>query len=449
MPQALVVSDNEVLSGLYSVNLEGYLGTSSSVQESSAQAIKLLELNSNFDLIITLCLIDGNDVALEIQDFLKREGLDIPMLVVGKQSDIKESDCVILPASFNIRSLVRASARILGITAKDMVTKPVPHFYPIPIRLFFNLDKVNCDIFYRVKKSKEENEHLLILPKGGRVWPRIKKYMDEGVRNLYVDSDERLNFINSASEQLVEVLENEQGTTEEKIDALEQGIEISTEHLLNSEEASDEIVRISKACVKTVSQVVKAVPKLNNLLSKMLANKSGYLYSHSMVTTYVANHIVRNISWGGESHLEKLNFVLFFHDMFLVQIYNRYPHLKYEEDLLFNDELSEQEKEVVLNHAKLAGEIIHKFPQCPMGADQLIKQHHGVTNGVGFAVRYRDDISPLAKLILIAEHFTEEIFKAMDEGRTFSKQFVIAMLKERYGKSSYNKIVEHLESIEI
>jgi HD-GYP domain-containing protein (c-di-GMP phosphodiesterase class II) len=330
-----------------------------------------------------------------------------------------------------------------------MVSKPVPSFYPIPIRLFFNLDKVNTDIYYKVKKSKDENEHLLILPKGGKVWPRIKKYMDEGVRNLFVDSSERLNFINAASEQLVEVLENKDASIEEKIDALEQGIEISTEHLLNSEEASSEIVRISKACVKTVSEVVDAVPKLNKLLSTMLANKSGYLYSHSMLTTYVANHIVRNISWGGDSHLEKLNYVLFFHDMFLVQIYNRYPHLKFEEELLFSDELTEQEKEVVLNHAKLAGEIIHKFPHCPMGADQLIKQHHGVTNGVGFAVKYRDDISPLAKVILIAEHFTEEVFKACDDGKKLNKQFVIATLKERYGKSSYIKIVDHLENIEI
>jgi len=88
--------------------------------------------------------------------------------------------------------------------------------------------------------------------------------MDEGVRNLFVDSSERLNFINAASEQLVEVLENKDASIEEKIDALEQGIEISTEHLLNSEEASSEIVRISKACVKTVSEVVDAVPKLNN-----------------------------------------------------------------------------------------------------------------------------------------------------------------------------------------
>lgn len=449
MPQALVVSDNEVLNGLYVVNLEGYLGTSSSVQDSGPQAIKQLELNPNFDLIVVLCLIDGKDVALEIHNFLKQQKLDIPMVVVGRQSNVSEKDCVVLPASFNIRSLVRASAKILGITAKDMIAKPVPHFYPIPIRLFFNLDRVNCDVYYRVKKSKDESEHLLILPKDGKVWPRIKKYMDEGVRNLFVDADQRLNFINAASEQLVDVLENKKASLEERVDALEQGIEISTEHLLNSEVASEEIVRISKACVKTVTEVVEAVPKLNKLLSTMMANKSGYLYSHSMLTTYVANHIVRNISWGGESHLEKLNFVLFFHDMFLVQIYNRHPHLKIEEEMLYSDELSEQEKEVILNHAKMAGEIIHKFPQCPMGADQLIKQHHGVTNGMGFAVKYRDDISPLAKVILVAEHFTEEVFRATDQGNKFNKQFVMASLKERYGKSSYNKIVDHLENLEV
>lgn len=449
MAQALVVSDNEVLNGLYAVNLDVYLATSTSAQDNIDQAIKLIELNPNFDVIICLCLIDGRDAAVEISAYLKQQRLDIPMVVIGRQSEIDPNLAVILPASFNIKTLVKSCAKILGITAKDMAEKPVPTYYPIPLKVFFNLDLVHTDVYYKVKKGKYESEYLMILSKGSRVWPRMKKYQEEGVRFLHIDSKERLKFVNNASEKIIEVLENTEISNEEKIEVLEQGIEIVTEQMLNSEDASVEIQNISKVCIKTVTDVVKDIPKLGKLLSALVANKSGYLYAHSMLTTYVSNHIVRKISWGGDSHVEKLNFVLFFHDMFLVQIYNRHPEAKYEEELIFSDQLDDKEKEVILNHAMLAGEMIQKFPQCPMGADQLIKQHHGVTNGVGFAVKYRDDISPLAKVILVAEHFVEEIYKNFENGGTFSKPYTLNLLKERYNKSSYTKIIETLESLEI
>lgn len=449
MAQALVVSDNEVLNGLYAVNLEAYLATSTSAQDNIDQAIKLIELNPNFDIIICLCLIDGRDAAVELTNYLKEKRLEIPMVVIGRQSEIDERLAVVLPSSFNIKTLIKSCAKILGITAKDMAQKPVPTYYPIPLKVFYNLDTVQSDVYFKVKKGKDESEFLMILSKGSRVWPRIKKYEEEGVRFLHIDSMERLKFVNYASEKIIQILENDEISNEEKLEVLEQGIEIVTEQMLQSEEASLEIQNISKVCIKTVTEVIQDIPKIGKLLNALVANKSGYLYAHSMLTTYVANHIVRKISWGGDSHIEKLNFVLFFHDMYLVQIYNRHPESKYEEEMIFSDKLDEKEKEVVLNHAMLAGEMIHKFPQCPMGADQLIKQHHGVTNGVGFAVKYRDDISPLAKVILVAEHFVEEIYKNFDSGGTFSKPYTINVLKERYNKSSYTKIVETLETLEI
>lgn len=450
MAQVLLVSDNEVLNGIYSVNFDVYLATSMTVVDDLESAKKLMELNPNFQIIITLCLIEGDDCGILLRDYLKEQHNDTPLIVIGRQSEISEDEAVILPASYNIKSLLRAAAKILGITAKDMAEREVPEYFAISTKIFFNINTVPCDIFYKVKKSGQDAEYLLILTKNSKVWPRIKKYIDEGANTLYIPSSFRAEFANHASEQVIQELATMDLPTEVKVEAIEKGIELVTAQYLTSNVASENVVRLSNACVKAMGEVASEYPKIKGLLKTLTENKSGYLYSHSILATYVANHIVREISWGGESHIEKLNFVMFFHDLFLVPIYSKFPDARFEEDLMFSDKLSDADKEMVLNHAKLACESVKKFPRCPMGADQLILQHHGATNGVGFALKYKDDISPLAKVIMISEHFVEEIFRLGDDPSTsFNKAIVLGELKTRYGKSSYNKILETLESIEI
>jgi HD-GYP domain-containing protein (c-di-GMP phosphodiesterase class II) len=450
MAQVLLVSDNEVLNGIYSVNFDVYLGTSMTVVDDLESAKKLMELNPNFQIIITLCLIEGQDCGVLLRDHLKQQQIDTPLMVIGRQSEVQENEAVILPASYNIKSLLRSAAKILGTTARDMAEREVPEYFPVSTKIFFNISTVPCDIFYKVKKTSTEVEYLLILTKNAKVWPRIKKYIDEGATTLYLPSSYRAEFANNASEQILKELETLDLPTEDKVDAIEKGIELVTAQYLSSAVASENVVKLSNACVKAMGEVATEYPKIRGLLKTLIENKSGYLYAHSILATYVANHIVREISWGGESHIEKLNFVMFFHDIFLVPIYAKFPDARFEEDLMFSDKLSDGEKEIVLNHAKLACESVKKFPRCPMGADQLILQHHGATNGVGFAVKYKDDISPLAKVILIAEHFVEEIFRLGDDPATsFNKNIVLGELKTRYAKSSYNKILDTLANIEI
>lgn len=450
MGQALLISDNEVLNGIYSVNFEIYLATSVTVVDDLSSAKKLLELNPNFSVIVSLCLINGQDCAKRMKDYVDEGSLDIPLIVIGRQSELTESEAQILPSSYNIKALLRTAAKLLGITAADMAAREVPEYFPISTKLFFNIKQSPCDVFYKVKKAGGEPEYLLILAKDSKVWPRIKKYLDEGALTLYVPAQDRLSFANQASEQVIATLENENLSVEEKVDIIETGIELVTAQYLENKVATENVIKLSQTCVGAMTEVITDFPKIKKLLQALMNNKSGYLYSHSIMATYVANHIVRKISWGGESHIEKLNFVMFFHDMFLVPVYNKYPEARFEEELLFNPSVSDPDKEVVINHAKMACDIVKKFPRCPMGADQLILQHHGATNGMGFAVKYKDDISPLAKVIIISEHFVEEIFRQGDEtGTQFNKSAVIAELKTRYGRSSYTKILETLESLEI
>ena len=449
MAQALLVSNNEVLNDLYTLNLEVYVGTNVTVKTNLEESLKLLELNPNFNIIIVLALIDGADAAQAIYDHCQSSGVEAPIVVIGVQSDVSKEDVSVLPASFNVRALVRSVAKLLGITAKDMLESQVPDFYPIPIKLFYNMNKLPCQVYYRVRKNKTESDYILIGKKGESLETGVRKYLDEGVNALFVDKMFRLEFINAASEMIVNRLETEDLGLDEQIEVTEQGIEIVADTLFTDKKVTQDVINISKACIDSIGQVIESNHRLKNLLSSLIANKTRYAYTHSILATYVSSHIINNISWGGESHAEKISFVLFFHDIFLIPLYNKYPELKFEEDLLYSDKLSDKEKEVVLGHAKLAGQVVQDFPRCPMGADVLITQHHGTTSGEGFAVKYKDDISPLAKVIIVAEGFVEEMIKQMDEGGSYNIPDIMAVLKKRFNRHTYIKIIDTLESIEM
>ena len=209
---------------------------------------------------------------------------------------------------------------------------------------------------------------------------------------------------------------------------------------------------ISETCIENMQDVVKEVPQVKNLLAMLQANKSGYLYSHSILSIYVASHIINSMSWGTKEHVEKISFVFFFMDMYLAPIYLKYPDARYEEDLLFEEDLTDKEKDIILNHAQMASEAIKKFPDCAIGVDTIISQHHGMTNGVGFAINFKDDISPLAKVAIIAEAFVEDLLKEKGQKNSIdhlSIEKLIEYLEERFSKPSYHKLIETIKTIRL
>ena len=68
MAQALLISNNEVVNDLYALNLEVYVGMNVTIKNNLEEALQLLSLNPNFNIIITLALIDGEDAGQKVYE---------------------------------------------------------------------------------------------------------------------------------------------------------------------------------------------------------------------------------------------------------------------------------------------------------------------------------------------------------------------------------------------
>lgn len=443
MSQILVISDNEILNQLYVTNLEVYLGAKVTLVETTKTGINEYK-KSRADIIVTMNMINGQDSASEIHAYLSTVKNKTHLIVIGNPGKEIEN-VIIVQNSYHLQSLIRSCAQLLGVTAKEMAKKEVPQYYPIEGHFLAKIKEVPCSVYMLMKSG----DYTMVAKRGDLIGQTIKQFASEGISNLYVNSLDRLLIINLISTSIVDFLKNTEGLeTSEKSEAVKTGFNFAAANFSVSPEITSEIMKIASACTKVMEEIVNETPSLKKLLSVLNSQRDGYVYTHSILAAFVSNHIIKRVSWGGESHIEKINFVLFFHDIMLAPIYLKYPQLKYEEDLLFSDQLSDKEKEVVLNHARLAAEVIVTYKRSPIGADLLIKQHHGITNGIGFAMDFKDDVSPLSKIVLVSEAFIEEFMKKRDENPDYAldTKAILVILNEKFKKTTYKKIIETLEN---
>ena len=447
MSTLLLISDNEVLNSLYAVNLKVYTDSELVCFDKIDDAISHISHPDN-EISVVVCLdkIGRDEAALIAYNSLLESGLyDIPFYVVGDRGELTE-DMDVLKDPYDLKNVIGTLAKRLGITAKDMAHKNVPEYYPMPIRMFFSLKNIPCETYIL-----HEGHFSIIFEKDAPVWPKIKSYLDQKVTTLYVHSNMRFEFAKVVTNLLKEKVKTVTKKTprEEKLDIVQQGIETVAQRLFENEGATEEVIELSSKCMTIMMDVIEKVPDLKDLIRDLTRNKSGFLYSHSIIAGFVSNHILDNIEWGGESHKEKLKFVLFFHDMYLTQVYKNHADLEYEESLVFDDRLSEEEKEIVISHASEAAIAIKNYPKLPLGVDSIIRQHHGTSNGMGFATTYKDDISPLAKVLIIAESFTEQILECLYSGESVDVKEICTMLKEKFPKHTYVKIIKTLLDIKL
>lgn len=448
MSKTLVISDNEILNIMYTMNLEVYLATHATICSSAEKAFDLLEKDKNYQLILTTNQLKGQDISIVVYDYLKKLDCKIPLVVIGNPAKLLP-DVEVVQSSYNLQNLLRVSAKILGVTAKSMASLEVPEFFAIETQYLCRVKTSPCQVYARDLKTQT---YELISKRGESLSDKAKSLKEKGIEKLYVYRFDRLIIINSLSSLLTELIMSTPNLdVKEKSKALESGFEFVANDFCQSPEAFQEVMELANACTAAMEDVATSTPNLKSLLNILTSNKSGHLYTHTILATYVSSHILKNVSWGGQSQIEKVNFVLFFHDIVLAPIYQKYPDLKFEEDLVFSELLNESEKETVLNHARLAAELMISYKNTPIGVDLLIKQHHGMTNGVGFAVEFKDDISPLSKVVLIAESFVSEFLhsKEIDPEAKLDIKKVINELNNIYKKSSYKKIIETLNTIRL
>jgi hypothetical protein len=437
MQKSLVIENNPYLRKMYAINLITYVGSEVLLASNAAEAQNVLDADPEISLVICRSKCKKEASADIISKELAEKRPQGFLIVIGDDEKVSFPETVYLHSGLDIKDLIKNSARCLGVTAKDMAQLAVPDYFPVPTSYAMDIKRSACDVFV-----KRENDYQKLI-EANEDFPEnlIAGAEQSGDKLIYVNKMERLNFCNNVTQELVGQVAAGELNADEQITASDMGQQL-VGHKLKTIGVTKETVEFANQTMKQISSNAKKSPKLGRLLKRMLKNKNSYQFKQTQILTYLGLHILKHIDWGNnEEQFEKFSFIAFFHNISLAN--DEECMIRTNEQLKQLD-LDPDIQKRVEQHAMKSAEMIHNYPGAPMAVDQIIKQHHGVLNGVGFSDTFGANLSPITIVFVLAEDFADYIIRSGNEINVAQK---IGQMRGRYSTQRFQKIIDLLEEV--
>jgi HD-GYP domain-containing protein (c-di-GMP phosphodiesterase class II) len=425
MSQTILIETNEDLKKIFSINLNTFVGTDVILRQNADDALALLKILPQVSLVITKAKVGNEETAIKIHQHIKSESLDTALIVLGECPAIgNEILCLQEPVSWEI--LIKQAATHLGVTVQDAVNKVKPDYLPVGVHYFYDIQKTPCDVYIRIKKGPNDYQFVKrIHSKDNFEKADIKKYEDQGLKEFYIPKDYIQYFTTFVTNSLVEKLERDDLSLEDRILTTANAHEIVRETIqqIGLDSAS---VELSEASINSMVKSVKNSPEVVNLLKFLFSNKVSYAYQHSHLLALMCHYVLSKQSWYKAEHLEVLSFVSFFADVTLKS--HQQMQISSMKELI-EANLTDEEKNQVLNHAKDAVKILDGHPEADDYIKTVLTQSHGKLDGVGFEEDPGEDLHPLSKVFIIADTFIKIL---LNPAMPSKKQEILPILLARF-----------------
>jgi len=414
--------------------------------DSAAAAISLIEHeNIPFNIIVSRNKLDEEASALTLLNYNYDRTPSIPIIVLG-DVEFSGSNYIKTADRFRTEEIFRHIIDLLNISKEELAEIKLPEYIPVPIEIFIRSKLTICDVYIKISKKHDPDQYVKIMHTNHEInHEHITRYQQKEVTHLYVKKADRNKFFDSMIEQSVAILEKQDLPSNVIVDVAAEHYGIS-QNLITQMGITPHCVKLVNSSVKAIAKVVQGHTSLGPLLKLLLNNRGSYAYRHCHLITLFSHRVLNIVDWCDEKqfdqNFEKISFVAFLHDITLpedqlVQINNKLD--------LYKLNLSKEKKDLVLNHANTISTIVQTFPKAPSGADIFLRQHHGVSNGIGFADTFVSNLSIHAILFIVVEDFAHHLLNFKENKLTMSEIFI--KLYQRYPLPSYRKIVDALKTM--
>ena len=438
MSQTILIETNEDLKKIFSLNLHTFVGTDVIHRVNGDDALALLKILPQVALVITKAKVGEEETAIKIYNFIKNESLNTSLIILGECPELaSEVLCLQEPVSWEI--LIKQAASHLGVTIQDAVNKVKPDYLPVGLYYFYDIQRTPCDVYIRIKKGPNDYQFVKrIHSKDTFDKSVIQKYEEQGLKEFYIPKDYIQYFTTFVTNNLVQRLEQEDLSLEDRILTTANAHDIVRDNI--SEIGLDEAtVDLSDASINAMIKSVKDSPEVANLLKFLFSNKVSYAYQHCHLLALMCHYVLSKQSWYKEEHLQILSFVSFFSDITLKS--NQQMQISSMKELAESN-LTDEEKRIVLNHAKDAVEILQHHPDVNEYIKTVLIQSHGQVDGVGLADNPGEELHPLSKVFIIADSFVKIL---LNPTQPSNKKDILLILAARFTNPSYQKIIKALE----
>jgi HD-GYP domain-containing protein (c-di-GMP phosphodiesterase class II) len=421
------------------------LGVTVVEKNSASDAIALLDVLPNIDLVIIREKISNENSALNLANYLIKQQYSTPMIIMGKNKTTYVNVCSV-DITLSWKSTIEEAARVLGMHPSWEESLVVQDFVSLPVTYFLNIHSIStgCDIYIRVKKLDGQFQYIKRLHSHD-YFKRddIEKYISTGLTEFFIKKESFPVFVNFVTEQLVRQLDQTSLIGTERLQLTAETYEVTLDriHAIGIDDATVEIVQES---IRSMETSLKEADALNNFLGMIKDHQMSYLYAHSYFTCLLLHSIVEKFPWSTKQIKDKITYLAYFHDISLTE-----DHLVSINNLQeFNLHTFKDGEELkVRTHALNSAQIVDRFAVVPRGVSQIIKEHHGTKSGIGFPVSLDDDINPLSMMFVTVEHFVDSFLKLQKEVTESQLKNIFNEMKKIYNKSTYAQTLSALETL--
>ncbi len=448
MAQIIIIEDSKEFNQLLSINLSTYIGAEVIPRDNADSAIELMNLLPKVDLIISKEKIGEEDTAKTIANYIKSENLETILIVLGNDFlELKKIGIAIQEIN-DWQKIITASANILGISQDELTLKMIPEYIPIPIDFFTSIESCPCDIFLRIKEGAQDFKYIKrVHAYDSYSVDMIQKYIEQGVKNLYIPKQFKKEFTNFLSNQLVLKLEMlpEDATIDDKISIIGNSFDIVKKQIIEMG-FNSATIQLTESIIESIEKTYSNDPKVSTLLHKVLNAPSSLIYQLCHLTSVVAAECIKNILPENEQKdaASILTHAAFFNNIALSEEDELIKISSYHE--LENYELENSKWDLVLNHALISFEILLKHPTLPLIVSTVVKEHHGSINGKGFPEAIDPKLNQYSKIFLVAESFALELLKYRYKNAGQDRPApIVHELYKRFESDEMKSIVKKLE----
>ncbi len=445
----LLVESDEAVGDLIAKNLEREFGAKITLYKSGAEAVELIKNGEErFSLYVVRNYSEetvdrpSEPIAALFLNVIYDNSLTTPLIVIGEFEHTYKKFAMVSDR-LRIEELNRLVLKALNLKKEEFNHLKLPDYVPFPINYFYLMNLSPCDVYIRLSK-RTGDEYVKRLHLGESFTKEsLKKYEDLGLREFFILKDEREVFMNGLLIQSLRNLKKPDNINEAVVKTGDSFV-LTSDLIKTLGITASCVVMVDQTVLQMRAQITKT-DKLGSLLKKLLDNQFSYSYKRSYLICLMSYTLLPKMEWGSQDQqsvmLEKLSMVSFFHDIYLEDE----KLLKImDNETLKKARLTSRERDSILNHAHQAALLVQTYPRLPQGVDIIIKQHHGVSNGVGFPEVLTTSISPMAIFFIVVEDFVSQL---IEQGNEPSFAIILVNLKKRYQLPTYRKIVTEIENI--
>ncbi|MFI5390062.1 MAG: HD domain-containing protein [Bacteriovoracales bacterium] len=433
MGQIIIIEDNSSLLSVLTNGLKRFTNIEAFPREDAEDAISLLKIIPNIDLIIAKNKIGNEDTAKMLANFISENNLSTKLVVNGPMEKLFPPPHIAVENSGDYEQILYYSFKALNIPIEEIKKKIVHEYIPAKSSLFLYLDFIPCDVFLKLKKPKGDDYFLRCYHQGDQdKSDSINGYISQGVSHFFIFEEEEIPLLNVLSDSLVKILETQQLPLKKRLDTMSDAFELFS-NLVVKQGMISALTQIYEDLIASAKMVLGMHHFIPTIYEELERSPYSYNFKNFMnlsgAFTTLGNQNFMDIS----KEVEKLMAVALLHDV----------RLSNEEGLIFSltelksANLSEIQEEIILDHARDAAEILKGEKDFPLDLAKIIREHHGDVSGLGFPETPKDYIGNLSKIFLATERLLKELYESKDTPD-------MDRVKKGLDENIYHKVIDKL-----